>query len=735
MSLSNDLVSQFVSITNDNSNQQGPSILYGTIEYVGATPYVKLDGSDLLTPIVTTASVQPNERVTVTISNHTAVVMGNVSSPAINLETSINNGSDEPIKIGQFGILLAEKANIKELDAAIANIETLKADKAVVNDLSVTIANIETLKADKAIIDDLSAEIANINDLKADKATIDDLSAEIVNINDLKADKASIENLNSIYANIDFANIGEAAIQKLFAQSGIINDLIMSGGKVTGELVGVRIKGDLIEASTLKTDRLVVRGDDGKYYPINTDFRLIPDVSPVEEDMIHGSSLVAESVTAEKVAVEDLVAFGATIGGFKITDNSIRSINKFDVNSNDSGVFLDSTGQVAFGDGNSYLKYYYDATSNSHRLEVAADSVMFGLGRKNVETALNDIQTEVDSIEVGGRNIIPLSIMKHVSGDSTESFTANIWAAVMINTEDLLQIIEPNTEYTLYYEAEIIERTSVPTVYAKTTGFLLYSPSDDSKNRDLYAPDFTSDEVGNKVVFKRTFTTPDTLPSDYRMLVYTRRWTTDGEAPYGFDTIRFTKFKLEKGNKATDWTPAPEDVDETIINSSDEVRQEIVDRSATIVAEAEGIVAEALKSYTKTDDFNSFKEESVSDIKQNAENISLNFTKTTETTTALDKDLQNTKETISKHFEFTENGLTIKMGENAMKLRLDNDLIGFYKGDIDEADLTKNRFGWWDGIDFHTGNIVVEVNERAQFGNFAFVPRSDGSLMFLKVGG
>ena len=63
--------------------------------------------------------------------------------------------------------------------------------------------------------------------------------------------------------------------------------------------------------------------------------------------------------------------------------------------------------------------------------------------------------------------------------------------------------------------------------------------------------------------------------------------------------------------------------------------------------------------------------------------------------------------------------------ENSLKLKLDNDMIQF----------TKNGtpIGWWDGNDFHTGNIVVEVNERAQFGNFAFTPRSDGSLMLLKV--
>ena len=62
-----------------------------------------------------------------------------------------------------------------------------------------------------------------------------------------------------------------------------------------------------------------------------------------------------------------------------------------------------------------------------------------------------------------------------------------------------------------------------------------------------------------------------------------------------------------------------------------------------------------------------------------------------------------------------------------MNLSLDNDLIIFKKNG--------QQFGWWDGVDFHTGNIVIDVTERAQFGNFAFVPRSNGSLSFMKVRG
>lgn len=69
--------------------------------------------------------------------------------------------------------------------------------------------------------------------------------------------------------------------------------------------------------------------------------------------------------------------------------------------------------------------------------------------------------------------------------------------------------------------------------------------------------------------------------------------------------------------------------------------------------------------------------------------------------------------------------LSFGSNENGITLTLENDLIVFKKNGV--------QFGWWDGVDFHTGNIVVEVNERAQFGNFAAIPRSNGALSWLKV--
>ena len=145
--------------------------------------------------------------------------------------------------------------------------------------------------------------------------------------------------------------------------------------------------------------------------------------------------------------------------------------------------------------------------------------------------------------------------------------------------------------------------------------------------------------------------------------------------------------------------------------------------------DAEGNISDNYSAYER------YVEDTNSSIEQLASDITLNFNHHEEQYSNVNGKVTTMETNLEKHFEFSVNGLTIRAGAGEMKLRLDNDVISFYKGDIDEDDLEKNRFGWWDGVNFHTGNIVIAVQERAQLGDFAFVPRSDGSLDFLKVGG
>lgn len=139
------------------------------------------------------------------------------------------------------------------------------------------------------------------------------------------------------------------------------------------------------------------------------------------------------------------------------------------------------------------------------------------------------------------------------------------------------------------------------------------------------------------------------------------------------------------------------------------------------------IILGALEEFTETGEFAAFKQTVEAQFKVMADDISMNFKTTTQSIADVNGDLQEKFKEVYKHITFNENGITIGSSENGIVLNIDNDQIVFSKNGT--------PFGYWDGNDFHTGNIIVEVNERAQFGNFAFIPRSDGSLSFLKVGG
>ena len=174
-------------------------------------------------------------------------------------------------------------------------------------------------------------------------------------------------------------------------------------------------------------------------------------------------------------------------------------------------------------------------------------------------------------------------------------------------------------------------------------------------------------------------------------------------------------------------TPAPEDIDFAIDSEAEVIHQTILDQRTEVLNTAQEYTVKALENYVEVSTYAEFRESTESELKQTASGLNLSIQKVTDQVVEVNGDLLGIREELEKHFEFNAKGLTIKAGEGSMNLILDNDIIRFVKNG--------QEFGWWDGVDFHTGNIIVEVNERAQFGNFAFIPRSNGSLSFLKVGG
>ncbi len=385
MGLSNDLVSQFVKVTKDTNEKKRSTTVYGTLVKVGETVGVMLDGSEVITPVSTLADYSEGDRVMVNIDNHNATIIGNITSPSARVDDVIDMGY--------------------RIEANEAEINNLYANRITTDYLKANYAEIGVLDAAKARITDLEARSANIEELKADKAEIDELDAKYASIDELDAVKANITSLDSKYVNINYTNIDEASIKKFYAKFGMMEDVTISNGTVTGKLVGVTINGDLIQAGTLVADKLVIRTEDGLLYKLNAEALGESGLAEIEDletlkNGLHGAIINNKTIVAEKIKVDDLVAFGATIGGFKIDSDSIHSVVKESVNNTTRGIYMDNDGQLNVGDAFHFIKFYEDADGN-YKLAISADEVTFGSSRKNLQTALDEVaNSSISGVDV-----------------------------------------------------------------------------------------------------------------------------------------------------------------------------------------------------------------------------------------------------------------------------------------------------------------------------------------------
>ena len=447
MSLSNDVISQFAKTVNGKNKEKTESTVYGTVAIYGGQRYVKMDGSDLLTPCDTTVSANEGERVTVLVKNHTATINGNLSSP------SARTGDVEVVReqVLEVQRVVADKATIKDLEAERARIEELVADNAVIKgrvsaseadigelktnnakitgrldaneasikkldaekltakDAELKYATVEKLQATDAKVGNLetdnvsvkgrlNAAEGNIKNLNADNVAINKhLSANDADIKSLRAEKLNAKDADIKYANIDFSNIGIAAMEKFYSESGLIKNVVVGDQTITGELVGVTIRGDLIEGNTIKADKLVIKGEDGLYYKLNTNGSTITS-EQTDYNSLNGTLIQAKSITADKVAVTDLVAFGADIAGNHIGNGAIYSGVKTSALNTTKGFYLGSDGQVGIGDTNHYIQFYKGDNGEFH-LRISAEDILFGKSKKTIESAISEIDTKVNNVK------------------------------------------------------------------------------------------------------------------------------------------------------------------------------------------------------------------------------------------------------------------------------------------------------------------------------------------------
>lgn len=368
MGLPNDLISQFVKITNDNTSTKKETTVYGTAKYVGEKLYVKLDGSnpDVLTPVYTAVDVKDGERVAVLIKNHTASITGNTSSPAARNETV----KEVDQKVTNVENLLGDKLSIKDLEADLARIQKLETETANITvSLTAAQADIKTLSTDKLDAETANIKYATIEKLNATNATLNNLIAqhgefeelttlnfEAVNgkISSLQSDVADIDTLifgsasgttiqtsfaNAVIAQLGNAQIKSAMIDNVSANKITSGDIITNDVRVLSEDGKLLISDETIQISDDSRVRVQIGKDASNDYSIN--------IWDAAGNLMFSKGGITDSAIKKAIIRNDMVSDTANIHASKLDiDSLFEEINGSEKTIKSTKVYFDDESQT-----------------------------------------------------------------------------------------------------------------------------------------------------------------------------------------------------------------------------------------------------------------------------------------------------------------------------------------------------------------------------------------------------
>lgn len=693
MSLSDDLVSRFAKITKDN-NGKHESTVYGTVVSRNDKLYVNIDGSDTITPIVSAAEIKAGERVTVLIKDHTATVLGNISNPSASTE-SVGKVLDEydtiVAKIGQFELVIADKVDTEYLHAQVAVINDLIAGKASIGELNAVKATIKDLDVSK-----LEADIANINQAIINKAEITDLKATNAEINILKANVANISTLVGGHLTMDNIQSLVLTSSKVTVDNAFIKDAMID-----------RISASKINSGVINTNNVTIQSKDGS--------------------MLLQGTLQQFKDAAGKVRIQigkdakgdfTFVLYGADGKGQIINQNGITSSAISDgliVNSMVSDNANISGGKL---DINSVVTEINNGTKT-----IKSSKILLDEKNQTFDVAFNALSNTVDNIQVGGRNYLRNSDFK----DEKTYWKMSHNGTLIIATDDdtiasscpfrngkVAKITKTvgNTSAYLNQSSTDLFELEIGATYT-FSGFIYGETGIPVDTLRVGKYDLIDGELANTSLtqvkereqwthFEHTFTATHTI---VRMIVGIGNASASGETSYN---VYAAGLKLEKGNKATDWTIAPEDID-SAINSVDEK----VTSQSTQLTVAQGQIQSLISNTTITkengqtvslkDDYSSFKQtvngisSKVGSLETTVDNNNKNVTSKMST---LEQSLDGISQRVSST-ETTTTSLTTKVNKaqntaDTANSKVDNLQIGGrnYLPNTDFSDST-NLKKWY----------------------------------------
>lgn len=358
--------------------------------------------------------------------------------------------------------------------------------------------------------------------------------------------------------------------------------------------------------------------------------------------------------------------------------------------------------QVVRGDGLLTLDIDGDGnvTLNVKKLQINSEGVY----------TQDEVNTELDKIIIGARNFIIVSKLTNYAK----------WNDLLLENDEII-LIPTN-----------IEESRITLI---VEGFI---PSNEQYTLSGYC------KINGNVIPKDFFTsgkanTDNT--SDSKVVVDDDGYfyiteTYNGTSEYILNTIVnaniddrivFTFLKFEKGNKPTDWTPSPEDVQDNISLIEKTLGVQIND---SILASQKNLLEEIAEKYPTAEDVKLEISKATSSLIQTDTNINMNFETLDKVVVDLGDRYEEFEKVVSTNINFSQEGIVLGRNDSNFKVKLDNQQLSFIENENVVAYINNNTM--------YINN--AQVKEYLTLGNqdtgyFSWLMRSNGNLTLKWVGG
>lgn len=512
-------------------------------------------------------------------------------------------------------LLVVNKALINKLD-----VDTAKITYATITNLTAVKGDVDYLKVNNLTVDKANLLYASIERMEVVEGQIrnlnvDDLKAQVANINTLMFGSATGGSLTTEFSNSVVANIGDAQIKSAMIES---------------------IAADKITALDLNTTKFKVHSENGmSYWQDNT--IIIKDTDRIRVQIGKDANSDYNMYVWDKSGNLMFDALGLTENGVKreiirndmIKENANIAASKLDIESlfnviNEDGSHTLKSSKIYVDANKQTLDVAFkNMTTNVTNLQNAVTTQGTQLtavqGQISSKVWQQDITTAVNNLQIGGRNLLlnTADLTKwHKEGNVTVTKDSNGYFKVSTtNTSGWWSTY-------WYISSDKSEQTYTLSGYNKKgtkVGHVVVR----------YYKSGTNNILVQKDVSEGYFTIKFTVPSGAETItVYL------GISPTASGDYTYYKHpKLELGDKATDWTPAPEDVDSDISS---------VDTKVTTVSNQYTSLNQSLTSLTATVNSNTTK------ISEKADGSTV--TALQANVTALTADLSGFKTTVSSTY-------------------------------------------------------------------------------------